>query len=256
MHGLGNDFLVILKTSLAMPAAEVRAMADRRTGLGFDQLIVLDTEVPEAPRLSFYNADGSFASACGNGSRCAAGWIFDAHPEQEQIKLHVSDGEGGFRVLTARRHEDGVWVEMGLPTNVREEVFSRLGLTGTALEVGNPHCVLFDATPDVAVAEVIQSDPRFADGVNVGFARVEDPNTLSLQVFERGVGFTPACGTGAAAAAAAAVRLGCARSPVRVSMLGGALNIYVSPDGVLAQSGSYNAVAQGTYKPLVAGNRA
>lgn len=245
MHGIGNDF-VVLDARTAVPtldATSVRAMADRHTGIGFDQLLVI--ERPRDPgciaAYSIHNADGSRAQQCGNGARCIGAWL---HREGVlttgvEAKLDSPTGVIGMRLLDERT----VAVEMGRPefdparipfdAPVAATTYP-LDIAGESIDIaavsmGNPHAVL--EVDDVASRRVdelgprITSHPRFPEGVNAGFAQVMDTRAIRLRVHERGAGWTLACGSGACAAVAALRRRGLVGDNVRVELPGGALQI-------------------------------
>ncbi len=245
MHGLGNDFVVIeVERPEAVPSpSEIRRLADRRTGVGFDQALVL---LP--PRTSdthaFYrvfNADGSEVEQCGNGARCVAQYL-GARVARGDGSVHM-DSPGGR--VDARLHEDGlVSVSMGvpdfdpasLPFEVEDPLADthRIELPGgpvefTVVSMGNPHAVLF--VPSVATAPVdsvgpaLENHARFPRRVNVGFLEIVDPRHVRLRVHERGVGETPACGTGACAAVAVGRRAGLLDAEVDVQVPGGGLGL-------------------------------
>lgn len=229
VHGLGNDFVLIEGPT---PSPEqVRRWCDRRTGIGADGVLrVTRIDDPEAVAgMEIWNADGSAAEMCGNGLRCAARYVFD----------RAWSGGKSFRIRTAtglNRAEmlDGgnVRVELG-PYRVGSEV-NVDGRSYTAAEVGNPHAVTFvgDAAElaRVVTAEVgpsLQQHPSFPAGVNVEFA-APVRGGLAVRVWERGVGETRACGTGAAAAAAVAYHTGRAGPLSRVELAGGSLEVRLS----------------------------
>lgn len=238
MHGLGNDFIVFDEPAdAAVPgAALLRRLADRRTGIGFDQALVLlppraeDTDV----YYRIFNADGSEVEQCGNGARCIGSLV------GRKLELaHVRMDSPGGRV-DARLREDGlVSIDMGVPNfdpaalpfeALREaDVYPlRVGeseLNIGAVSMGNPHAVL--QVPAVSKAAVdslgpaVENHPRFANRTNVGFMEVVASDRIRLRVFERGVGETQACGTGACAAVAVGQRLGVLDEEVHVEAPGG-----------------------------------
>ena len=244
MHGLGNDFMVVdLVTQRAsFSAAEIRRLADRRFGIGFDQLLVV--EPPRAPEMDFryriYNADGGEVENCGNGARCFARFVRDQRLTHKH-EIHVETAGGP---LTLVVEDDGrVRVDMGaprfapeaLPFDAAEDrVVHALEVDGERLEVGvvsmgNPHAVLrvadVDAAPVERLGPAIEAHPRFPKRVNAGFMQVVSAHEIHLRVYERGSGETLACGTGACAAVASGIRQGLLESPVTVHLPGGELCI-------------------------------
>jgi diaminopimelate epimerase len=242
MHGLGNDFIVFdAATPAAVPtAAALRRLSDRRTGIGFDQALVL--EPPRRAGTDVYyrvfNADGSEVEQCGNGARCVARLVASRRGEVERpLRL---DSPGG--IVQAQLRRDGlVSVAMGVPdfepsalpfeapaASASYALDTRAGpLEIAAVSIGNPHAVL--RVPSVADAPVdsigpaVENHPRFPRRVNVGFLEIVAPDHVRLRVFERGVGETQACGTGACAAVAVGRRHGPLAEVVNVDVPGGRL---------------------------------
>ena len=244
MHGLGNDFVVIDATRLALELtpARVRAIADRHFGVGCDQLLVVEpaTQAGVDFRYRIFNADGGEVEQCGNGARCFVRYVHDKGlTKQREIRVETRSG-----IITLCLRTDGlVTVDMGVPELAPAKVpflsasdavvqplqVGELTLAITALSMGNPHAVQVVADVDVAaVAEqgpLIERHARFPARVNAGFMQVVDPHQLRLRVFERGAGETLACGTGACAAVVAGMLRGLLQSPVRVHTRGGELEI-------------------------------
>ncbi|MEE8093348.1 MAG: diaminopimelate epimerase [Gammaproteobacteria bacterium] len=242
MHGVGNDFMVMRWPSGARLPDEalVRRWADRRRGAGFDQLMLIegDYEGPEDGAYRVFNADGSEVEQCGNGVRCVARFLA-AENGAERLKL-VSAG----RTVEARILADGkVSVSLGepdfspaaLPFEVGAEAPTyELRLVGREVEfgavsLGNPHAVIstdsLDGAPVGILGAEFQEHSAFPRGVNVGFMEVHSAERIALRVFERGVGETPACGTGAAAAVAVGRHWGLLGARVDVSLPGGVLEV-------------------------------
>ncbi|WP_227370468.1 diaminopimelate epimerase [Halomonas sp. M20] len=244
MQGLGNDFMMIdLVTQRArLETEQIRQLADRHFGVGFDQLLTV--EPPRDPEMDFryriYNADGSEVENCGNGARCFARFVYDQRlTHKREIRVETQGGP-----LTLMIEEDGrVRVDMGKPRFEPVEVpFSAeqdlplhaLDVDGEHLEIGvvsmgNPHALLrvddVDAAPVARLGSAIERHPRFPRRVNAGFMQVVTRQEIRLRVFERGVGETLACGTGACAAVANGIRWGLLESPVEVELPGGRLTI-------------------------------
>ncbi len=244
MHGLGNDFAVIdlVTQGARLSADRIRALADRHTGIGFDQLLTV--EPPTSPDCDFtyriYNADGSEVGQCGNGARCLASFLRRSGlTAKDHIRVATQERELDLQVLRDGR----IRVNMGVPELTPERVpfiarhkaalhhieTSHGSLPVSVLSMGNPHAVL--VTPDVATAPVAELGPelerhqRFPERVNVGFMQVIDRGRVKLRVYERGVGETRACGTGACAAAVAGRLQGLLDDEVEVSLPGGSLTI-------------------------------
>jgi diaminopimelate epimerase len=224
MNGLGNDFVVVEARSAPFePSAEaVRAIADRTSGVGCDQLIVIEPGEGVDARVRFWNADGEEIAACGNGTRCV-GWLL----MQASGKDHaVMESRAGM-LVASRAGERLVSVDMGKPglgwadiPLAREQDTSALDVMlcddpalanpPGCVSMGNPHVVFFvddlDAAPVTTAGPAIEHHPLFPQAVNVGFAQVMSRERIRLRVWERGAGLTQACGTGACAALVAAAR--------------------------------------------------
>jgi len=245
MHGLGNDFLVLDARAqpVALSASQVRGLANRHTGIGFDQLILIEPSTVANVRLRFWNSDGSEVAACGNGSRAAAALLGG------QQRIETAGG-----LLTSDTVTGGAAVDMGGPRFGWEDLplaypmdTASLPLAWDDLEhpvavsVGNPHVVFFVADAAAVALETIgpqiEHDPVFPERVNVGIAQVLSRDHLVLRVWERGAGATLACGTGAVAAVAAAQRRGLVDRSVRVTLPGGDLLVERRDDGHLLLSG-------------------
>lgn len=241
MHGIGNDFVVVDHRASAarINAAQARAIADRHTGVGFDQLIELRDSVTADLALVFWNADGSLAGACGNGTRCAAAYVM-AQNGAKHLTIETARG-----MLAARDTQEGISINMGAPLlGWRDIPLARdmdpmaLPLEGSpvAVGMGNPHAVFFvsDAarTDPADRGPVVESDPLFPEGTNVEFATVTGPDHIRMRVWERGAGITRACGSGACAVAVAAHLRGLTGRRVRVDLDGGTLLIDWREDGI------------------------
>jgi diaminopimelate epimerase len=232
MQGLGNDFLVFDAAALAadthLDERTLRALADRHTGVGFDQALMLETPREASSRVFYrvFNSDGIEVEQCGNGARCVAALMYARAPELGRDL--IMDSPGG--KVRARIRDDGlVSVDMGIPVFAEPLNFS-LNVAGkdvemSALSMGNPHVVL--QVPEVKSAPVerfgpsIERHPRFPNRTNVGFMQIAGRDHILLRVFERGAGETLACGTGACAAVAVGQRLGSLDAQVRVDLPGG-----------------------------------
>lgn len=244
MHGLGNDFIVVdcREQPLNLDPAHLRRLADRHFGVGFDQLLTIEKALDArcAFGYSIWNADGSRAGQCGNGLRCVARWLARAGLiGVGQTRLHSPGGVVAVELLADGR----VAADMGVPHFLPAEIPLRqaqqadryhLELIGESFEIGavsmgNPHALL--EVDDIARAQVgrigplIEHAPAFPQRCNVGFAQVLARDAIALRVWERGVGETLACGSGACAAMAILHRRGRVDAQVRVHLPGGALDI-------------------------------
>jgi diaminopimelate epimerase len=224
-----------------------RALGDRRTGIGFDQLILLEPSPLHAFRVRFFNSDGSEVGACGNGSRAVA--LLHGVPATVETGggvLALEPLDGGARVDMGPARFDWDAIPLAYPMDTFtmpvgwDEGETRLD-GPMAVNVGNPHVIFFvddaNAVPLETLGPVIEHDPLFPERVNVNVANVAGPDHLKLRVWERGAGLTRACGTGACATAVAAIRRGLVQSPVRVTLPGGDLVIAWEPSGTILMSG-------------------
>jgi len=265
MHGIGNDFMVLdlISQHAHIQPKHVRQWADRHTGVGFDQLLLV--EAPSSPEVDFryriFNADGSEVEQCGNGARCFARFVVDKRlTVKKRIRVETKGG-----VIELNLRPDGqVTVDMGAPRLAPAEVPFQadqealsypLEVAGqqvqlAAISMGNPHAVLrVDDVERAAVHELgaqIEVHPRFPKKVNVGFLQVIDRSQARLRVWERGAGETRACGTGACAAAVAAIRQGWMDSPVQIELPGGRLSIeWAGPGQPVMMTGPAARVYEG-----------
>jgi diaminopimelate epimerase len=237
MQGLGNDFLVFDAAAIAANAhldeRTLRALADRHTGVGFDQALMLEEPRDPASRVFYriFNSDGSEVEQCGNGARCIAALLYARAPE---LGRDLIMGSPGGRVRARVRDDGLVSVDMGIP-QFDEPFDFTLKIEGrdlsmSGVSMGNPHAVL--RVPDIRNAPVaqwgpsVERHPHFPHRANVGFMQVVERNHILLRVFERGAGETQACGTGACAAVAVGVRQGLLDGEVRVDLPGGAATVY------------------------------
>ena len=265
MHGLGNDFMVIdlVSQHAHIQPKHAKQWGDRHTGVGFDQLLLV--EPPSTPDADFryriFNADGSEVEQCGNGARCFARFVQDKRLTAKQT-IHVETA-GGPIVLKVNRDKQ-ITVDMGAPRFVPAEIPFQadaeaceysLEVGGETLQVaavsmGNPHCVTLvsdvrDGTLE-RLGALIEAHPRFPRKVNAGFMQVVDRQHARLRVYERGVGETQACGTGACAAAVAGIRLGLLDSPVQIDLPGGRLQIeWAGPGQPVLMTGPATRVYEG-----------
>jgi len=271
MHGAGNDFVVLdLRGDTPPPSAELcRALADRHTGVGCDQILTVErADNGAAARYRIWNADGSSSQQCGNGARCIAAWMVrDAQSRQAALaEEFVLDSPVGAHAVT--RLDGGRYrIEMGVPRFAPSSIplhgfegaqdeyvlyHNDAVFTFGAVSMGNPHAVIevddVDQAPVEAVAPMLQSHPSFPESVNVGFAQVESRQRIRLRVYERGVGETLACGSGACAAAAVLMRRGRVDRDVIVALPGGELRIqWPADDAPLTMSGPTAFVYEGEW---------
>lgn len=250
MHGLGNDFVVIdgTRQKIELFAPHVRKLADRHLGIGFDQLLLI--EKSQNPNIDFsyriFNADGSEVSQCGNGARCLARFIHDKHLSNKNT-LNV---ETHNTTLQLFYENDGqISASLGvpqfdpkkIPIAAEEESLSYSQYVAGeeikffAVSVGNPHAIIVvndvQKAPVSNVGAAFAKNAFFPEGINVNFMQIIDKNNIKLRVFERGVGETRACGSGACASVVAGNKLGLLNENVNVSLLGGDLTVNWKGDG-------------------------
>ena len=259
MNGLGNDFVVVEARGEAFrpTPAEARAIADRATGVGCDQLIAIEPTTRADAFMRIWNADGGEVEACGNATRCVA-WLLMEAAGRDDVVIETEAG-----LLSAVRAEGDkrVSVDMGPPElrwdriPLAEEMDTK-GIelqvgpidaphlhTPGAVNMGNPHVVFFvDEEPTDALVKgsgsLIEHHPMFPEGVNVGFAYVKGPDRIRLRVWERGAGMTQACGTGACAALVACARRGLTGRSATIEMDGGELRVeWREDDGHVIMTG-------------------
>jgi diaminopimelate epimerase len=236
MHGLGNDFVVLdaRAATIDVDVARVRAIADRRTGVGCDQLILIEPSERADVRMRIWNADGGEVEACGNAARCVALLVGG------ETRIETKGG-----IIAGAADGAGATVDMGAPRFGWDDIPLAYPMDTAALpvgwevlkspvavNVGNPHVVFFvkdaNAVDLARLGPLIEMDALFPERVNVNVASLEGA-ALGLRVWERGAGLTQACGTGACATAAAAIRRGMVKSPVEVRLPGGNLTIEWTP---------------------------
>jgi diaminopimelate epimerase len=280
MHGAGNDFIVIDATRQDIRSITPiiwRKLAHRQLGIGADQILLVEqSSLPDVDfKYRILNADGGEVEQCGNGSRCFVRFVHEEGlSTKDQIRVEVRNG-----LLTLKRLAKGyVEVDMGSPIFTPQDIpFNPSGLTSkqelheilyalplsrnsgahadwiAALSMGNPHAVQvvddIDSAPVLIDGPLIESHPAFPNRVNVGFIQVLDRHTIRLRVYERGVGETLSCGTGACAAVVSGIRRGLLDSPVKVSTRGGELEILwdssQNPDAPVLMRGPTQTVYRG-----------
>ena len=269
MHGLGNDFMVLdlVTQRVKITPKLVKKLGDRNFGVGFDQLLIV--EPPTEPDVDFryriFNQDGSEVENCGNGARCFAKFVRDKRlTGKDEITVQTANGRAVLKVHPDKR----VVVDMGPPRLQPAEVpfiseqqaltYSVTAMVDgqmqqvelSAVSMGNPHGVLIvedtETAPVASLGPVLESHECFPENANIGFMQVLSPNEVNLRVFERGVGETKACGTGACAAVVAGRLRGELDMPVTVHLLGGDLVIDWQGEGhSVIMSGPATTVYEG-----------
>ena len=239
MHGLGNDFVIIdcRAAPVQLTSETVRLISDRNTGVGCDQLILIESSATSDVFMRIHNANGGEVEACGNATRCVAKLLF-SEAEKDSVIIETLGGR-----LRATANENGqITVDMGHPkfywqdiplSEKHDTLHLPIAVEGfekpTAVNMGNPHCVFFVTNTEAidlpALGPLLEKHPLFPEHANIGFAEQLDDNKIRLRVWERGAGITKACGTGACAAAVAGARLGLTERSASVKLDGGTLQI-------------------------------
>ena len=269
MHGLGNDFVVLdgRNRPVRLSAEAVRAIADRRAGVGCDQLFVL--EKPGNGKadvfMRIYNSDGGEVAACGNGARCVAALVMKEKGKSDAV---IETAAGSLDAVSAKNGR--VTVDMGqarlgwrdIPL-ARECDTNHVPVSAGPLQdavsvnMGNPHAVFF--VPDVQAIDMralgprLEHDAMFPERANIGVAQILAPSRIRLRVWERGAGLTLACGTGACAAAVAAIRRGLTQRKATVALDGGELEVEWKQDGTVLMTGPVSISFTGKIDPALLG---
>jgi len=250
MHGLGNDFVIIdaLQSPIELNAKQIRFIADRRFGIGCDQvLIIAGSQSPWVDvRYRIFNADGNEVEQCGNGLRCIGEYLRRRSLVERNI-ITIETISGLVRIYLEDNEQ--IRVDMGVPsfapeaiplaTEERKALYPIALATGEVeamvVSMGNPHAVLtvedVDRAPVSTLGPAIQQSPLFPEGVNVGFMQILDPAHIRLRVYERGAGETLACGTGACGAVVTGINAGKLAAGVDVELQGGSLSIKWAGEG-------------------------
>ncbi len=242
MQGAGNDFIVIdgINQAIQLSADQIKTLAHRQFGIGFDQLLLVESSGLADFKYRIFNADGSEVAQCGNGARCFVRFVSEQRlTDKREIRVETASG-----IITPKLEDNGlVTVNMGAPRFAPGEIpfiadavattytldINNRQVEISAISMGNPHAVQVvdnvETAPVVELGSQIEVHPRFPARVNAGFMQIVDAHHIKLRVFERGSGETLACGTGACAAVVAGIQRGLLQSPVRVTARGGELHI-------------------------------
>ena len=251
MHGLGNDFVIVdaREQPFVVTPALAKAIADRRTGVGCDQLIVLEPSATADLKMRIWNQDGGEVESCGNATRCVIhltgaqtidtdGGLLTGADLGAEVEVAIGEPRFGW---------DKIPLAYATETNPLPMAWDELE-NPIALNIGNPHVVFFvndlSAIPVEEIGPTIENDAVFPERINVNFAQV-DADGIRLKTWERGAGLTLACGTGACATAVAAIRSKRAHSPVKVTMPGGSLAITWAPGEPIRMRGTATHVFDG-----------
>ena len=257
MHGLGNDFVILDGREIDLPSldtAQIRALADRHRGIGFDQLIVLGPSDEADLAMRIHNADGGEVEACGNATRAVA--VLHGQPASIATAggtLRVRPGENMAEAAMGRARFDWQDIPLAYAMDTREMPlgWDRLERP-SAVNVGNPHIVFFvddaRAVPLETLGPEIETDPLFPERINVNVAQILSRKAIRLRVWDRGAGLTLACGTGACATATVAYRQGLVDAEVEVTLPGGTLTIRHDEEGGIHMAGPASEAFRGTFE--------
>ena len=254
MQGLGNDYLYVYgEVPENIEELSIR-LSDRHFGAGSDGMIYICTSKMADFKMRVFNADGSEAKMCGNGSRCVGKYVYDkGYTDKTEITVETLSGIKNLKLNVKEGSVKSVSVEMGL-SKVEDETEIDVAdqkVTLTPVSMGNPHVVLFvddaEKIPLEVIGPQIEKHSMFPDGVNVEFVSVISDNEIRMRVWERGSGVTMACGTGACASVVASIKKGYCRydESVFVTLDGGVLEINVSQDGSVIMKGPAEIVYNG-----------
>ena len=266
MHGLGNDFVIIdaRERAAPLPSCAIRTIADRRVGVGCDQLIRLEPSVTGEAFMRIWNPDGSEAEACGNGTRCVARLLME-ETGRDDAGIETRSG-----LLTARRRGPEMFdVDMGRPRfgwrdiplarpsdTLQVDLGDAAPSPATCINIGNPHAILFvedcDAVDLATTGSLLERHTLFPQRANISFATVETESRVRARVWERGAGATLACGSAACAVAVAGHRRGLTLRHVTVALPGGDLDLDWHEDGHIHMTGPASLVCRGTLMPEIA----
>ncbi len=254
MHGLGNDYLYVYGEVPPDAAALSVRLSERHFGAGSDGMIFITPSETADFGMRIFNADGSEAMMCGNGIRCVGKYVYDkGYTDKTRLQIETLSGIRTLSLQTRGGQVESAAVGMGLAAVGEEMTLSVNGETVvcTPVSVGNPHAVLFvpdaEAAPVTTLGPALEHADAFPGGVNVEFVQIMGEDRLRMRVWERGSGVTMACGTGACASTAAAVKKGYCRahSPVSVVLDGGTLEITVSSSGTVMMNGPAEKIYEG-----------
>jgi len=265
MEGAGNDFVVVdaMHKAFELSASTIRELADRHTGIGFDQLLLI--EPPRRQDTDFYyrifNADGGEVSQCGNGARCFVRYVHDkALSNKQSIRVETASGvieprleaDGEITVDMAKPLFEPVEIPMLVPARASSYTITvnEAQIEIGALSMGNPHAVQvvtdIEAAPVISQGPMIENHDLFPERANAGYMQITDRHNIRLRVWERGAGETLACGTGACAAVVTGIRWGLIDSPVCVHTRGGELQIaWQGEEGNVLMTGPARVVFEG-----------
>lgn len=257
MHGLGNDYLYVYGEVPENIGELSIKLSERHFGAGSDGMIYISPSEIADFKMRIFNADGSEAKMCGNGIRCVGKYVYDkGYTDKKKLKVETLSGIKALDLQVSNGKVKSVSVDMGT-AEVRDDLclsFDNEEINCTPVSVGNPHAVNFvmyiEAAPLTTLGPKMEHHEAFPDGVNVEFVEVVDEHTLRMRVWERGSGVTMACGTGACASVAAAIKHKYCPFDEEISVIldGGTLKIKISPDYSVTMTGPAELIYEGEYE--------
>lgn len=257
MHGLGNDYLYVYGDVPKNIEELSVKLSERHFGAGSDGMIYISPSDRADFKMRIFNADGSEAKMCGNGIRCVGKYVYDkGYTDKKKLKVDTLSGVKTLDLSVVGGKVKTVSVDMGKAETKEDMKLSICGkeILCTPVSVGNPHAVIFvadaNSVPLTEMGPEMEHNKAFPDGVNTEFVQVIDEKTLRMRVWERGSGITMACGTGACASTAAAIKQGFCSFDEEISVIldGGVLKIKISPDYSVTMSGPAETIYEGEYE--------
>ena len=260
MHGLGNDFIIIdnLKNNISFSKKQIKLLANRNFGIGFDQLLMVGNSTIADFKYTIYNSDGELAEQCGNGARCFARFVLEKKlSKKNPLLIETSSGIMSLFI----NNDNSVSVNMGAVSFSTKDAgfitnnksinhsYELEGQKIGIVSIGNPHAIIITEDLDLLnikpIAQAIQKNRSFINGVNVGFMQIISRNKIKLRVYERGAGETLACGSGACTAVAYGKHIGMLDSKVVVKFIGGDAGVTISGSGNLTLKAPAEFVFEG-----------
>lgn len=242
MNACGNDFLIVFKESCEdiFSKNEIKKLSDYKRSVGFEQLIIISESSKEDANIRIFNSDGTEVEACGNGTRCVAKLILQKHPLKKEVTISTVN-----RVIRAWWQDGLIAVDMGKGRIVEENISFIENISGDFVDVGNPHVVIKQNLDPFKYGPIIENDQRFPNKTNVNFVEIINPDTISVKTWERGVGRTLSCGTGACASFFLLETQKLVNKKILVKQAGGNLIISLENENII-MSGEANINYKGT----------
>ncbi len=242
MNACGNDFLIVFKEAHEeiFSKSEIKTLSDYKRSVGFEQLIIVNQSSAEDAAIRIFNSDGSEVEACGNGTRCVAKLLLQSSPAKELVTISTVN-----RVIKAWWQGELVALDMGKGKIVEQNIDFIEKIKGDLVSVGNPHIVIQEMFDPLKYGPIIENDERFPNKVNVNFVKIIDRETVNVITWERGVGKTLSCGTGACASFFLLRKQNLVNKQVIVKQAGGSLMFSMEGENII-MSGEANINYKGT----------